>query len=131
MEGEPRMTDLQPIIDKILAGQRIGADEGLRLYESADLHTLGELANCVRERLHGRRTFYNINRHINYTNYCVLRCSFCSFCRAKRGQKPFLGDHHQYRGQHGEQCDIGAGQGDRGSEKASDPISDGYELSIV
>jgi len=74
-------TEIQAIADKIRAGQRLEAQEGLLLYESADLHTLGELANLVRERLHGRRTYYNINRHINYTNYCVLRCRFCSFCR--------------------------------------------------
>ncbi|HPD28378.1 MAG TPA: CofH family radical SAM protein [Phycisphaerae bacterium] len=74
-------TELQAIADKIRAGQRLEPQEGLLLYESADIHTLGEWANLVRERLHGRRTYYNINRHINYTNYCVLRCRFCSFYR--------------------------------------------------
>ncbi len=66
------------------AGQngRFSAAEALRLYESRDIHTLGEIANAVRERLHGRAAFYNINRHINYTNYCVLSCKFCSFFRA-------------------------------------------------
>jgi aminodeoxyfutalosine synthase len=74
-------TEIKTIADKIRAGRRLEPQEGLRLYESADLHTLGELANLVRERLCGRLTWYNINRHINYTNYCVLRCRFCSFCR--------------------------------------------------
>ena len=55
--------------------------DGLRLYASQDIHALGELANRARERLHGRKTYYNINRHINYTNYCVLRCKFCPFYR--------------------------------------------------
>lgn len=61
---------------------RFSAAEALRLYESRDIHTLGEIANAVRERLHGRAAYYNINRHINYTNYCVLSCKFCSFFRA-------------------------------------------------
>jgi aminodeoxyfutalosine synthase len=84
-------TDLADVFDKVRAGRRLAAEAGLRLYQAADLHTLGELANLVRERLHGRLTYYNINRHINYTNYCVLRCSFCSFCRpwpGKRGASP-------------------------------------------
>ncbi|RME38324.1 MAG: CofH family radical SAM protein [Planctomycetota bacterium] len=63
------------------AGEPLSVEEGLRLYESVDIHTLGELANRVRERLHGRIAYYNVNRHINYTNYCVLRCKFCSFYR--------------------------------------------------
>jgi len=127
MGSEPAMTDLHSIVDKIHAGQRISDDDGLRLYESVDLHTLGELANLVRERLHGRRTFYNINRHINYTNYCVLRCSFCSFCRPpKRGQKPFPDDSQRHRGRIGTNRDA---ETEQCPEKASDPFLDGYELS--
>lgn len=72
---------LEPIRAKIAAGQRLDRDDGLRLYRTRDLFTLGELADFVRQRLHGRRTYYVINRHINYTNYCVLRCKFCSFYR--------------------------------------------------
>ena len=73
------MSDLADIAEKVRAGERLAAADGVRLYGSPDIHTLGELANVVRERLHGRTTYYNINRHINYTNYCVLRCKFCSF----------------------------------------------------
>jgi len=73
--------DLEPVADKVRAGERLTADEALALYESPDVHLLGELANLVRERKQGRKAYYNINRHINYTNYCVLRCKFCSFYR--------------------------------------------------
>ncbi|MCO6435854.1 MAG: CofH family radical SAM protein [Phycisphaerae bacterium] len=66
---------------KVEAGDWLTFEEGLALYESPDIHALGELANLVRERLHGRRAFYNVNLHVNYTNYCVLRCKFCSFYR--------------------------------------------------
>ena len=81
---------LREIHDKVLAGERLTRADGLRLYASRDIHTIGELANTVRERLHGRTTWYNVNRHVNYTNYCVLRCKFCSFYRpyAKSGGGP-------------------------------------------
>lgn len=72
---------LDEIRSRIEAGEHLTLDEGLLLYESPDIFTLGELANSVRERLHGRRAFYNVNLHINYSNYCILRCKFCSFYR--------------------------------------------------
>ena len=79
---------LSDIREKIESGEPIGFEDGLRLYESCDIHTLGELANMIRERLHGRNAYYNINRHINYSNYCVLRCKFCSFYRPlPKGEK--------------------------------------------
>ncbi len=77
---------LEPIRSKVLAGARLDAADGLALFRTRDIFTLGELANQVRERWHGRRAYYNINRHINYTNYCVLRCKFCSFYRAYPGK---------------------------------------------
>lgn len=78
-----RMLDptLAPIREKVLSGQRLTVEDGVALFRSRDIFTVGELANHARERLHGRRTYFNINRHINYTNYCVLRCKFCSFYR--------------------------------------------------
>ena len=76
-----RSSDLQDIAGKVREGKRLSFEDGVRLYRSPDIHTLGDMANVARERLHGRKTFYNINRHINYTNYCVLRCKFCSFYR--------------------------------------------------
>jgi aminodeoxyfutalosine synthase len=83
LDGPSTLIDatLEPIRAKVVAGERLTLEDGLLLYQSRDLFTLGELANLVRERRHGRKAFYNINRHINYTNYCVLRCKFCSFYR--------------------------------------------------
>lgn len=74
-------TSLQTIAEKVHAGERLTRHDGVALYASNDIHTLGELANLVRERLHDRNAYYNINRHVNYSNYCVLRCKFCSFYR--------------------------------------------------
>ena len=73
---------LADIAAKVEAGQRLSYDDGVRLYAARDLFEIGRLANLVRERLHGDATYYNVNRHINYSNYCVLRCNFCSFYRA-------------------------------------------------
>src|SRR5688572_32404808 len=77
---------LQPIREKILAGESLSYDDGVALYRSRDIHGIGRLANFVRERLHGDRAYYNRNRHINYTNVCALSCKFCSFYR-KRGEE--------------------------------------------
>ena len=72
--------------EKVLAGESLDFGDGVALQRSRDLHGIGWLANVVRERLHGKRTYYNRNRHINYTNVCALSCKFCSFYR-KRGEE--------------------------------------------
>jgi len=81
----PRAAVLDPALErvreKVLASERLSPEDGLTLIRTRDVFTLGELANLVRERLHSRVAYYNVNRHINYTNYCVLRCKFCSFFR--------------------------------------------------
>jgi aminodeoxyfutalosine synthase len=77
---------LLPIATKIASGESLSEGDGLVLYSSRDLHGIGRLANFVREKLHGNKTFYNRNRHINYTNVCALSCKFCSFYR-KRGEE--------------------------------------------
>jgi aminodeoxyfutalosine synthase len=60
-------------------GTRLGFEDGLFLEEQADLLTLGELANEVRERKNGNFTYYNVNTHLNPTNVCIYRCTFCAF----------------------------------------------------
>lgn len=76
---------LSPIADKVYAGERLSAEDGLTLLRSRDIWTIGELANHVRQTLHGKTTYYNVNRHINYSNICALSCKFCAFHR-KKGQ---------------------------------------------
>jgi aminodeoxyfutalosine synthase len=70
---------LAVIRDKVEAGVRLSFEDGLYLEEHADLFTLGELANVVRERKNGQFTYYNVNTHLNPTNVCVYRCTFCAF----------------------------------------------------
>jgi len=69
----------QKIEEKIKAGERINFEEGVYLFEQKDLIWLGKLANRVKERLWGERVFFNVNYHINPTNYCKNRCRFCAF----------------------------------------------------
>jgi len=70
---------------RVLAGERLSIDDGEALYTTPDIWGLCELAHEVRTRLHGDAAYYNINRHINYSNICALSCKFCEFHR-KRGQ---------------------------------------------
>ena len=77
---------LRVVADRVLAGDVLSYEDGIALYQSRDLHGIGRLANFVREKLHGNRTYFNRNRHINYTNVCALSCKFCSFYR-KRGEE--------------------------------------------
>lgn len=70
---------LAKVHQKVLAGQRLSADDGLRLYACAELPALGYLANVVRERCNGNIAYYVRNQHLNYTNICSKLCKFCSF----------------------------------------------------
>jgi aminodeoxyfutalosine synthase len=72
---------LYSIGEKILAGERITPEEGLELFERGTLSLLGALANHVREKKHGHRTYFNRNFHIEPTNVCVFSCQFCSYSR--------------------------------------------------
>ncbi len=74
---------LKPIAEKVLVGGRLSFEDGIALYRSNDLLAIGYLANHVREKLHGKRTYFNVNRHINPTNVCVASCRLCAF-----GRKP-------------------------------------------
>jgi len=75
---------LEPIVTKVLEGRRLSITDGHALYETRDLHAVLRLADLVRRRLHGDHAYYNVNRHINYSNVCALSCRFCAFYR-KRG----------------------------------------------
>jgi aminodeoxyfutalosine synthase len=79
----PQIIDaqLKPIAEKVLAGERLSAEDGIMLYRSPDLLATGWLANYVREKRHGNTCFFNVNRHINPTNVCVAHCKLCAFGR--------------------------------------------------
>jgi len=78
--GQPDIS-LRKIGEKIIEKERILFDEGLMLFENASLPFLGALANYIRESLHGNKTYFNRNFHIEPTNVCVFSCAFCSYSR--------------------------------------------------
>ena len=73
--------ELRVIAQKVFDGERITEDEGLLLYEKGELGYLGALANYIREKRHGHRTYFNRNFHIEPTNVCIYTCKFCSYSR--------------------------------------------------
>lgn len=70
---------LLPLRDKVLAGQRLGYEDGLLLYETRDLTCIGALANHARIRMNGKRAFFSRSRRLSYTNICQSQCKFCAF----------------------------------------------------
>ncbi|MFT5660614.1 MAG: aminodeoxyfutalosine synthase [Sulfurimonas sp.] len=80
--------------DKIIAGERIDFDEALSLYEM-DFFELGELANSIREKKHGKKTYFNINRHINPTNICADVCKFCAYAANRKNPNPYTMTHDE------------------------------------
>jgi aminodeoxyfutalosine synthase len=72
---------LRNIGEKVLNRERIFSQEGIRLFEYASLPYAGALANFIRESLHGNKTYFNRNFHIEPTNVCVFSCAFCSYSR--------------------------------------------------
>ncbi len=81
---------LQAIAEKVAAGERITFDEGVFLDEKVDLLALGRLANVIRERKNGNFAYYNTNVHLNPTNVCVYRCTFCAFRSDLRDEKSYV-----------------------------------------
>ena len=82
-------SELRDLYDKVAAGERISEADALRLFESKDLNALGAIADLARQKKVGNRASYIINRYINYSNYCILSCQFCSFARKKRDADGF------------------------------------------
>jgi len=77
------------IFDKVVAGERISEADALRLFETKDLNAVGAIADFARQRKVGNHASYIVNRYINYSNYCILSCQFCSFARKKRDADGF------------------------------------------
>jgi aminodeoxyfutalosine synthase len=80
---------LEPILAKVQHGERLSFEDGVAMYRSGDILTLGYMANMVRERLHGDTTYFNVNRHINPTDVCVASCKLCAFGKRVRDPKAY------------------------------------------
>src|SRR4051812_44857043 len=74
-------SELRLIAEKVKKGSRITDEECISLFEKGSLAFVGTLANYIREKLHGNKTYFNRNFHIEPTNVCVFSCKFCSYSR--------------------------------------------------
>ena len=83
MQTTSQISLVDPALDRIAAkvreGARLSHEDGLALEESRDIHTVCQLANEIKQRLHGNRVGYIVNAHIDYTNVCISGCRFCAF----------------------------------------------------
>lgn len=82
-------SELRPIGEKVLEGQRISDEDALVLYRTDDLAAVGAMADLVRQRKNGEIATYVFNRYINYANICILACQFCAFGARKREDHAF------------------------------------------
>ncbi len=85
---------MQTIIQKVKKRERVTYEEALKLYE-LDLFTLGKLAQDIREEMWGKKSFFNINRHINPTNICKDICKFCAFSASRKNPNPYTMSHEE------------------------------------
>jgi aminodeoxyfutalosine synthase len=81
--------EFSKIVDKLSTGTELNHDDGVWLFESKDLDTIGLLANLVKSSRFGKRAFFNVNVHINQTNICTLACKFCAFRRGRRSSDAY------------------------------------------
>ncbi|MDW8206527.1 MAG: cyclic dehypoxanthinyl futalosine synthase, partial [Chloroherpetonaceae bacterium] len=91
---EPTYTqNIDDIAEKVYAGQRLTAEDGLRLFRYPNLPELASLAHYVREKLHpdtNHLVTYIVGRNINYTNVCWVRCKFCAFYRVPGHEEGYV-----------------------------------------
>ncbi|WP_092051707.1 aminofutalosine synthase MqnE [Planctomicrobium piriforme] len=90
MDSTSSDSRFQEIARRVEAGQRLSFDDGLYLDQHADLMSLGALAHQVRVRRHGNVAYYNTNVHLNPTNVCVYRCTFCAFRSDLKAEKSYV-----------------------------------------
>ncbi|MCK6475803.1 MAG: radical SAM protein [Phycisphaerales bacterium] len=90
LAGRDRRLDV--IAEKVDRGDRLSLADGELLYATPDLYTVLGLADKVRRRLHGDAAYYNINRHLNYSNVCALSCKFCEFYRKQDQEGAYTRD---------------------------------------
>ncbi len=81
LDNDKLIPELRDIATKVMDGKRITSDEGNLLFDKGSLSYLGVLANYIREKRHGNKTYFNRNFHIEPTNVCLYSCTFCSYSR--------------------------------------------------
>lgn len=99
---------LEAIREKVANGRRLTLADGDLLFTTRDIWTVIELADQVRRQFHGDATYYNVNRHLNYSNVCALSCKFCDFYAKAGDSKAYTRDMTFVRDQARQAVDAGA-----------------------
>ena len=86
---------LLPIIDKVESGERLSFDDGMEIMNSADLNTIGMMADYVKRKLTGDKVYFVVNRHVNPSNICAISCRFCAFGTTKKSANAYELSHEQ------------------------------------
>jgi len=84
------------IVSKLSTNEPLSLTDGIFLFESKDLDTIGRLADIVKRARFGKNAFFNVNVHINQTNICTLACKFCAFRRGRRAKDAYQLDIEEY-----------------------------------
>lgn len=79
--------ELKTIAQKVLDEVRISTEDALVLYRQGEIGYLGALANYIREKKYGDKTFFNRNFHIEPTNVCVFSCAFCAYSKLYKNRE--------------------------------------------
>ena len=85
---------MDKMIDKLEQDQRLNQDEANKLWD-LDLFTLAKYAQNIRTKLHGKKVYFNVNRHINPTNICADTCKFCAFSAHRKNPNPYKMTHEE------------------------------------
>lgn len=99
---------LDALRHKVQRGERLSLDDGMLLYHTPDVWSVLEMAHGVRTKLHGLNAYYNVNRHMNYSNVCALSCKFCEFYRKPGDNDAYTRDMSYVREQVRQAVDGGA-----------------------
>lgn len=82
--------ELEDIRTKVMAGERLSFEDGMRLFDCPEPLAVGALAHHARTRMHGDKAFYVVNQHVNYTNICINGCVFCAYQREEGQEGGFV-----------------------------------------
>ena len=89
---EREMDILDSVQTKVEEEKRISPEEARALFDSPDLLRLGKIASIRCQAINGNLAYFIVNRHINHTNVCVNRCTFCAFSRDAKDPEAYTMD---------------------------------------
>ena len=88
--------EFQEVVEKLSTGIPLSLQDGVNLFNSRDLNTIGSLANHVKQSRFGKNAYFNVNVHVNQTNICTLACKFCAFRRGRRAADAYQLEIDEY-----------------------------------